>query len=380
MSPVVHGVGIRLAISAEVGIVADGALETDTLDVVMLVLAKRAVTVYADVAGREAARCWNGLIESHESMHRMHEFCVLDALRAVVPVGAVETLVADTKDCLIAAITKRSVLDIASWSTQELGKRAESILCNGLEGVCGMMAVLVGLVARDAQVEIIAVYASHELVLGVFSNTGVACTDWLVLFLLGLLFGYMFFDSLGESTRILWICGDWFWGGLRFRRELLRSTVDDLTIADKALDEPMVITRAVNAILDTSLAQIVVSIIADVAMVVFTGHRPIAFIAEHGPRAVSRGLLWFLHAERELAVTRNVGQFCEEAFMIQSSGDPLLCSWLRGSRGFNRLFRVPGALLKRRHGQWLHERLNRWLREWCWRRDADNVGVVQGRL
>jgi hypothetical protein len=77
----------------------------------------------------------------------VHEFRILNALGAVVPVRAVEALVADAKDWLVTAITERSVLDIASRSTEKLGKRAEGVLSNSFEGMGWVMAMLVGLVA-----------------------------------------------------------------------------------------------------------------------------------------------------------------------------------------------------------------------------------------
>jgi hypothetical protein len=72
-------------------------------------------------------------------MGRMDERSVLDALRTVVPVWAVQALVADTEDWLlivrevcfltmdigtdlVTAITKSSVLGVAAGSTEELSQ------------------------------------------------------------------------------------------------------------------------------------------------------------------------------------------------------------------------------------------------------------------
>jgi hypothetical protein len=78
MSTVVLAVWVGFTVGTEVGIVADGALVTHALDVVMLALAERTVAVNADVARRIAARSWDGLIESCKSMLRMHKLGVLD--------------------------------------------------------------------------------------------------------------------------------------------------------------------------------------------------------------------------------------------------------------------------------------------------------------
>lgn len=47
---------VGFAVGAEISIVADSALVTHTLDVIMFVLAERAITVDANVARWEAAR------------------------------------------------------------------------------------------------------------------------------------------------------------------------------------------------------------------------------------------------------------------------------------------------------------------------------------
>jgi hypothetical protein len=77
----------------------------------------------------------------------MHEFGVLDTLGAVIPVRAVKALVANAKDRLVTAVTKRSMLDIASWSAEKLSKRTKSVLSNGLESMGWMMTMLVGFMA-----------------------------------------------------------------------------------------------------------------------------------------------------------------------------------------------------------------------------------------
>lgn len=101
-------------------------------------------------------------------MLRMKELGFLDTLRTVVPIRAVEALVANSENWLVAAITQCSMLNIASSSTKELSKGAEGVLYNCFESMSWMMAMLVGLMARDAKIEVITVNASDELVLGIF--------------------------------------------------------------------------------------------------------------------------------------------------------------------------------------------------------------------
>jgi hypothetical protein len=98
----------------------------------------------------------------------MHKFGVLDTFGAVVPIRAGEALVADTEDWLVTAITEGGVLDIASRSTEELGKWAEGVFSNSLEGMSWVMTMLVGFMARNAEIEVIAVNACHKLVLSIF--------------------------------------------------------------------------------------------------------------------------------------------------------------------------------------------------------------------
>jgi hypothetical protein len=168
MSTVVLAVWVGFAVGAEVGVVADSALVTHSLNVVVLALAEGTVTINANVTRWIAARSGNGLIESCKSMLGMYELGVLDAFGAVVPVWAGKALVANPEDWLVTTITEGSVLNVASWSTEELGQRAKSVLSNSLEGMCWVVTMLIGLVACNAEIEIIAINASHELGLSVF--------------------------------------------------------------------------------------------------------------------------------------------------------------------------------------------------------------------
>lgn len=163
-------VWIGFAIGAEVHIVANSALVTHALDVAMLVLTERAITVNTNVFRlvRVASSSWYGFVMGRKTVLRMNELGVLDTFRAVVPIRAVEALVADTEDWLITTIAQSGVLDTASRSTEKLGHSADGVLCNSFEGMSWVMTMLVGLMACSAEIKIIAVNASDELVLDVF--------------------------------------------------------------------------------------------------------------------------------------------------------------------------------------------------------------------
>jgi len=61
--------------------------------------------------------------------------------------------------------------------------------------------------------------------------------------------------------------------------------VDDLAILHKALDQPVTVARAVTANVYASLAQIVVTVIADIAVIVLILHRLVTDVAVDGPSA-----------------------------------------------------------------------------------------------
>jgi hypothetical protein len=104
----------------------------------------------------------------------------------------------------------------------------------------------------------------------------------------------------------------------QLRWEALSRAADHLTILDKALHQPVTLIQAVSARLDAFLAEIVITIVADVAVIVSISHSVIAVVAEDGPGA-HRGRCHddrLLGAESELALTREIGNLVEEALAI----------------------------------------------------------------
>jgi hypothetical protein len=95
------------AIGAEVRIVADSTLVSNTSDIIVLSHTKRTVAADAIMNGSAVtSNAWlaERLIDRNEAVVGVHKASVEDAVSAVVPVRAVEALVADASDELFAAI------------------------------------------------------------------------------------------------------------------------------------------------------------------------------------------------------------------------------------------------------------------------------------
>jgi len=310
------------AICAEVHIIADGALVADTLDVgrSSLVLAKRAIAVDAVVALVGDARLGYRLIDGHEAVHGVVEASTLDALGAVIPVRAVQALVTHTVDVLVAAIAKSGMTDVTASSAEEVRKRSNlGLRGSGLEGVGRMVTMLGSNVAGQAKIEVVASYASDKLALWEDYTTcqqspwnwcekqrtldaGVAGPSWKIFLLFSLLL----------SLLLIHVCTRHLLSLHGLGANALGSAVDDFTATDKPLDEPVVLARAMHADSDARLAKVVVSIVADGAVIVGVRHRFVAGVAVYGPGA-RRGLGGsVLHTEGELASARDVGELGEE--------------------------------------------------------------------
>ncbi len=91
---------VCFAIGTEVCVVADSTLIASALDIVLLALAEWSVAIDADVASLAVAWSSDWIVKRRKAMAWMDQARILDALGAVVPVWAVKTLVANTKDGL----------------------------------------------------------------------------------------------------------------------------------------------------------------------------------------------------------------------------------------------------------------------------------------
>jgi hypothetical protein len=85
-------------------------------------------------------------------------------------------------------------------------------------------------------------------------------------------------SSLGFGRRRLWL-----W------RKSLGCAIDNLSVLDETLDHPVVLTLAGNAILDTILAEIEVTIITSAAVIMFVGDSRFAVVAVNGEDTDGRG-------------------------------------------------------------------------------------------
>lgn len=118
VSLVVGSGGISFAVGAEVKVIADSALVTNSTNVGRVGIvtgAQGTVTADTNVNRRRAspANVGESFISRHETVAWVSEVAVLVAIRAVVPVRAVQTLVTDTCNVLVAAIAE-SVMDLVT--------------------------------------------------------------------------------------------------------------------------------------------------------------------------------------------------------------------------------------------------------------------------
>lgn len=158
---------------------ADCALEPVPTDGALFTLALRTIAVDAimDLSGWALIGDW--FVESSEAMAWMASLCTYDAFGAIVPVGTIQALVADTVDILlrsetashkacftylIASVANGEMISVATWSTEsescdiEIRSRRNSI-----KGMFGVMAMIVGTMAVEAKIVIVAVDTCHKL-------------------------------------------------------------------------------------------------------------------------------------------------------------------------------------------------------------------------
>jgi hypothetical protein len=191
MSAVVWIGRASLATGAEVGIVADSALVSITLDICLntvALAAKRTITIdtvvtsLAAVRSRQSDGIMEGLVDRDKSVTRVDEARVDNAICAEVPIWAIEALVTDTIDIFVAAITDSIVTGVAARSKQSLSNRLEVRVLNGRkECMLRVVAMLVVNVAWNAEIIIITSSASNEALLGKFLNAAVASTGYSLL-------------------------------------------------------------------------------------------------------------------------------------------------------------------------------------------------------
>lgn len=106
----------------------------------------------------------------------------LDTTRAIVPVWAVQALMAHTIDELIATITDSGMADISSRVAEEVSQgRKSCVRGSRCECMAGMVAVLVADMAIHAQIVVFARKAGDKVLLGEAVDAAVAGSGWLLI-------------------------------------------------------------------------------------------------------------------------------------------------------------------------------------------------------
>ena len=340
-----------LARRAEVRVVAHSALVADACDVglIDLVPAEGAIAVDACVASEHWLRLRDGVVDGREAVTSMLERSLGNARAAVVEVWAVQALVTDAEDCLVAAIADGVVANVATRGKGSLGGHAEdSTLGGGLETVRGMVAVFVGGVARDAQVEVIASRASDKLVLWQHVHAVVASASGHARFLgqsLGLLLKGtrnlgldVPLDRGAHASAVGHLTGDFVLDVLSLASDTLGCAGDDLAVLDRALDQPVTFARAQLTAGDAGLTEIVVATVTDAAVVVRIVHGVVAVVAVDGPLSLSGDCgsgSRLTAAECEFTrggVTTSTSELAEELRTIRAER-----TWRRGFRFYEGL-------------------------------------------
>jgi hypothetical protein len=241
----------RLAVCTEIGVMADGTLVTLANDVaVTAALAQRAIAANAKMVGPadgtdvHTLPRFNILIDGHETVVRVDESSIDNAVVAVVPVRAVEALVTDATDGLVTTITDGIVsLVPAGFETAGHLRLKHSPLDSGTESMLGVVPMLVLGEAGFAQVEVLAYITVDKVAFGQLRHARVAGADVLVPVAL-----YDWYDSpsLGNikpcSRCVLLLArlGGLGLRSLRLRGNALSGTIDERTVLDEPLDQPMV--------------------------------------------------------------------------------------------------------------------------------------------
>jgi len=166
-----------LAIGAEVQVIADSTLVSIAEDVVQVGLAKRSITSNAGMHGLAAELRSNvdRLEDWNELVAWMGLAGGLDADRAVVPIWTAQALMADSNDGRLASIADSIVASSAAGVQQSGADGIERrLLSDRSEPVHGVMSVLLGNMAWEADIEVLADGASHEALLRQRSDAAVA--------------------------------------------------------------------------------------------------------------------------------------------------------------------------------------------------------------
>jgi hypothetical protein len=167
-----------LTVGTIVAIIADRTLVASATDVGwvgFVASTQRAIAADAHMNGRHLMDGRKLLVNRNEAVSWVSNVLGLDAFGAIVPIGAVEALVTNTNNILIAAIADSKVLLATAGGHLGLNMaRHLSALDGRREAMHGMMAVGILGEARLAQIIVLTSVAVKELVLRKLLDTAVA--------------------------------------------------------------------------------------------------------------------------------------------------------------------------------------------------------------
>lgn len=271
------------------------------------------------------------LKDGHETVARVNDFGALDTVRAVIPVGAVQALMANTIDELVATIANSGMANVPARVAEGPSKgRKDGLRSSGLENVAGVVTVLVVHMAVQAEVVVFTAETCDKLLLWQDLDTTVASAS-------RLLHGHWLLLVVECTGHLLMIVGP------HLGRNSLSRAVDNGSILDEALDHPMALAGAMYAIVYAGRAEIVVAAVAYAAMEVLILHGMVAVIAVHNPRGAY--IVW-LGSERKSTLEVRVGEVLKETLTCREGAwHRSLAFSVNGLNGLWRRHRADGLHL-----------------------------------
>jgi hypothetical protein len=298
--------GQCLAVGTEIDIVTDGTLVADTGNIALggLVLAKRSITEDTEVSGVLVRVLADSLVDRNKSMARVVLGSIDDAVRAVIPIGTGQTLVAGTNNTLLTAVTDGGVLELTAGKAagHDQVLQAEVAVRAKGESVGRVVTMLISQKAAETQVIVLAVIAADQVAVISFSAASIAhrvlislSSGIRVLNFGGRKRSRHLWDSLNKPRNELRSglrCALYLNGGgldnpfLHLTRgDFLGRAVGDHAVGHDALDQPVTLTAARGTIINTSWAQIVVSMLANAAVIMFIGNGVTTVVAVNAKHA-----------------------------------------------------------------------------------------------
>jgi hypothetical protein len=171
-----------LATGTEVAVITDSTLVANAADVALssLVLAQRTVAEDAIVDFMLTRGLTNSIINLDEPVTRVVLRCCSNALRAEIPVGTSQALVADANNTLVTAVTDSGVAELTTREAARSDQifQGEVTVRAKLEGMTRVVTVLISEETTKAQVIVLAVIAADEI--AAISFTTAAIAHWLL--------------------------------------------------------------------------------------------------------------------------------------------------------------------------------------------------------